>query len=51
MLLTLPFAVRAWPSSLRDLRRAAAETPESHALGEKMEGLLRIGPFILITLA
>ena len=49
--LTLLFAVYACLSSLRDLRRASSPEPDSYTLRQKMEGLLRVGPFLLVIIA
>ena len=49
--LTLLFAVYACLSSLRDLRRDSTPEPDRYTLGQKLEGLLRVGPFLLIIAA
>ena len=49
--LTLLFAVYACLSSLRDLRLADNPEPDSYTLRQKMEGLLRVGPFLLVITA
>lgn len=50
VLLTTIFAVYAWAASIRDLR-ANPQPVERFTMAEKMEGLLRVGPFLAIIAA
>jgi tripartite ATP-independent transporter DctM subunit len=47
VLLTTIFAVYAWAASIRDLR-ANPQPVERFSLAEKMEGMLRVAPFLAI---
>ena len=51
IVLTVLFAGYAWASSVRDLRRADAPEPDRYTLKQKLEGLVRVGPFLLIIAA
>ena len=51
IVLTVAFSAYAWMSSLHDLKQAAAPTPDRFTLAQKLDGLLRVGPFILVILA
>lgn len=50
VLLTTLFALYAWAASIRDLR-ARAQPEERHTLAQKMDGLVRVLPFLLIIAA
>ena len=51
IVLTVAFSAYAWASSLHDLRQASAPEPDRFTLAQKLDGLLRVGPFIIIILA
>ncbi len=51
IVLTVAFSAYAWISSLNDLKQAAAPAPDRFTLAQKLDGLLRVGPFILVILA
>jgi tripartite ATP-independent transporter DctM subunit len=50
VLLTTLFALYAWAASIRDLR-ARAQPEERYTLAQKMDGLVRVLPFLLIIAA
>ncbi|GIX11185.1 TRAP transporter large permease [Elioraea sp.] len=50
VLLTTLFALYAWAASIRDLR-ARAQPEERYTLAQKMDGLMRVLPFLLIIAA
>ena len=49
--LTVAFSAYAWMSSLYDLKQTSAPEPDRFTLTQKLDGLLRVGPFIIVILA
>ena len=51
VLLMVAFSGYAWASSLHDLRQTSAPEPDRFTLTQKLDGLLRVSPFIIVILA